>query len=300
MKSFFSFVLLFFLSFHQVVACWWGPEYEGSLCREYTWSYEREEQTPEEIRVAPYRERMDIILDERLDLTQKDDYEVFLKLKNKVENILESGVYSGDYKDLLCALHIELDERAWSFIKWGFFLNIDTVLVEENIDGDRVNLYALSVETGKSEKLYSEVQKISDASCEYHNEDNILYNFFQTKIEIEYGVDSNKSAMANPFIYDICEQEDITTMSFSYYRWEDEWLMEKQYSWWWGIKIFKNLEENFSAAWDLAFPNGDVDIFQPAYIIDSDNIIIQGSSCWYKMVKKLENGASQAMDILSE
>ena len=85
MKKILAIILLFIISFSQVLACWLGDVYYSEdICEEFSW----DETKSYNVIFEEYRFKVRKILLERIDLTQKKDYESFLVLEQKVRDYI--------------------------------------------------------------------------------------------------------------------------------------------------------------------------------------------------------------------
>ena len=286
MKKTLAFILLFILSFSQALACWGWPQYEWELCVNYTWSYDREGETNEEKRIKPYRWKISQVLRERFDLSQKSDYENILTLRTRVIDMIESKKYTWSYKDALCAIHVVIDAQTWvSYTEsyWWSFPN--TVIVEDRIDDNTVDVYKMSKITGKSQKIYSEVEKIT-----YLSEDIKIKEYKELLEGVYTDVD-------NLWVHYVWESSGKEILSYSGTRKDDS--NDRGYSSIWWIVIFEEWEEVFSGTWNrLIFPNGDIGVYKASYILDSDTLLVRWSACGAPLVGILKNWDSQVIDLL--
>jgi len=286
MKKILSSLVLLFLLSSQAVACWSGHlYYSEDICSEYSftdWAVDEGGYYDKDL--IKYRSIVRGILSQKIDLTQKRDYESFLVLEQKVKDYISLDKYKWKNRTLTCAIHIELDA-----MKNGTSLWVDrktsrddsVVLVEEDID-----LYALDLLTRKSTLVFSDFKKIENITFS----NNIIDEFGYKELIKEKYPDLNYQ-----YTHYIANSWDTDFIGFSW--WEKQ--ENDSYDWFWGILAYENGIQRFSAySQNLSFPNWDTDVHRPAYLLGKTGMIVYSHACGVsKQMYLLENNSNTLLEI---
>lgn len=311
MKKIILSLLLLIFSTSQVLACWGWDFYYSGKCSDYVLRGDVSEYTDEAKRIEKYREPIERILREKFDLTQRWDYMNFLVLKHKVNTLIDSNKHSGEYKDALCAINLELDniqesQSLWveRDIEWDDSENQNIALVEQVGDYGVIDLWLYYTDEREEEKIYSGVGKFD--TCRYYGDiefnDDIYYSEDNSNSAIralDWYLQSNWWDQAYP--QEICTVWDKEFVSFynitnSSHLWDS---LNKQTLYGGVISIYGQEKNFYAYGEDLRVPSGDISVYSPTYLIDDSQMIVEANSCWRKTYKLLKNWSDVGEKIMN-
>lgn len=255
------------------------------LCQKYIYHIENIDQYWEYERTQELRSKIYTYLYENFDLISKDDFDRFVSIQDRAEKLITSWKYTGKNYDLLCSIYVSMELNESRMM----LLGVDTVLVEDVSNDDKVDLYVYSYSLDSFTLLHENIEKVGESPYIYISPWQDLSDYsseFQNAAQVIY--EKNWEGDFS-YITKMVEQDNKIILSYIANRIPPE---EWKYGFIWGIWIYENWDFTFLSEWDLARPNGDVDTFQTRYIVDNESIIVEWRFCGYNgWTFELKNGS---------